>query len=355
MANPVILHPRDVYNQYVLTKIVEKRASEHEIYKVPFAPLISYDDRQVLIHVTDYRPSGLAPFKADEGSTPVLQTGGKVEERRLDLVVISEEAVIRAKTMLHLASSDENIRRGAAQDIVGLGRTLRVRNTQRTMWMAWQAVQDNLSITYPDGGAISIDFDLDASSHNDSWSGSHVVTPSTDWDDASADIIGDIETWTELIEDDHGADQSTCILHLNGKTWRQVKENTAIQAELSGTQPRITTPKADEVAEILGIAELRLINDYYKDTSRTKHKFLDDGKALLTAPYTWNGDNIMEMMDGPVVLVSGDDLVVANNPGAQSEIWVDKGSTTKKIRVTTARMPVLHYPEAFVWASVYTA
>lgn len=353
MANDTILHPRDVRNNHVLSRLIEKRAVEHEVYQVPFMPLRTFTDREVLVSVVDYRPSGLAPFKADEGSTPILQTGGTVEDRYMEIVTISEQAVIKSKTLLHLASSDDRIARSAAESIVQLGRRLRVRNTQRTMWMGWMAARDGLSISYPSGGAITIDFDLDATSTaHAGWSGSHLPTAVTAWSNAAADVIGDIEDWALLIEEDLGPAQADCRLHVNGVVWRYMKANTAIRAELSGSMPRIITPKIDEVAEILGIAGIEVVNTYYKDEASTKYKFLPDTAALLTGPYVYDGAPIAEMYDGPVVLVRGDDLVVANNPGAQSEMWVDKNSTTKLLRTTTARLPALNYPEAFVWATI---
>jgi len=211
-----------------------------------------------------------------------------------------------------------------------------------------------LIITYPDGVGIQIDYDLDATDDNADWTGSHKPTASVAWSNAAADVIEDVYTWSKLIEDDLGAEMSECIMHINGTDWRYLKKNTGLKAELSATQPRIITPKATEVAEILGIAQIVIYNKFWRDTDKTKTKFLPNGSVLITSPYVVDGVPIMELYDGPVVMVQGEDLVVARNPGAQSEIYINKEQRTKSIRVQTARLPVMNRPAAFVWANIGT-
>ena len=343
----------DIKDAHVLTKIVERRARESELWDVPFAPIVGFPDRKVLLMVRHVDGSGLAAFKADDASTPVVKRGGDLTEMYFELPLIAEKHPLTSTDLIDLESPDGRVAHRAANSIVALGRQLRIRNMNRSKWMVWQAMQDNLVIQYPDGGQIAVSFDLAGAEQNSYFSGSHLVTAATLWSDVdNADIIENVYTWTKLIADDAGVEQTECIVHLNSATWRYVKKNAGVKAELSAFQPRIITPRAEEVVEILEIAQLKVYNGYYTDENDVRHKYLPDGKVLITGPYTINGDPIVEVKDGPVARVVGEDIVVASNPGALSEIYINKEQISKNVRVQTSRLPIVNYPNAIVWATV---
>lgn len=348
------LHPRDIRDSHVLTRIIEKRAKESEVYDAPFCPLYPTMQRKVKVKVREFDPAGLAAFKADNANTPIVGGTTEVRDIYMELVVLAEKHALKATDLIALESPDPAVAEGAARDILELGRQLRVRNVQRTIWMAWKAAQDALTITYPDGVSITLDYDLDATGDNSDFTASHKPTASVAWSNIAADIIEDVYTWAQYIETDLGVDQAECILHVNSADWRYMKKNTGLKNELSTYQPRIITPTPTEVSEILGISQVVLYNKFWKDTDGTKYKFLPDGSALLTSPYVVDGVPIMEMYDGPVVRVVGNDLVVARNPGALSEIYINAEQVSKNMRVQTARIPVMNRPAAFVWINIGT-
>lgn len=343
----------DLKDAHVLTRIVERRAKESELWDIEFAPILPSTERKVLLVVRHVDGSGLASFKADDASTPVVKRGGDLTEQYFEIPLIAEKHPLTSSDLIDLESSDGRIAHRAANSIVALGRQLRIRSMNRSKWMVWQAVQDNLTIQYPDGGQVAVSYDLAGAVQNSWFSGSHLVTASTLWSDTTnADIIEDVYTWSKLVADDAGVEQTECILHVNSTTWRYMKKNAGIRNELSATQPRITTPKLPEVVEILELAQVKVYNGFYTDTDDTKYKYLPDGRALLTGPYTINGDPIVEVKDGPVARVIGNDIVVAANPGALSEIYINAEQISKNVRVQTARLPIINYPAAVVWATV---
>jgi len=354
------LHPSDVRKSHVLTRLIEKRVEEQANYDVPFAPLYPTMQRKVKVMTREFDPAGMAQFHADNANTPVVGGGGEVQERYMELVEISEKHVLKATDLIALESPDLSVAQGAARDVLKLGQQLRQRNIQRTKWMAYMAARDELTITYPDGGAITIDFDLNGDLLNTDFTSSHLPTyagigDGIAWTTVTADVIEGIYTWTKLIEDDLGVESGECIVHMNKATWRYVKKNTGIKAELSAQNPRIITPRMPEVVEILGVAQIKIVNGFYKVESDdiTKYRYIPDGYILITAPYMVNGVPLMEMYDGPVVLVNGNILTVARNPGAQSDIYINAEQRAQNIRVSTARMPVMNYPAGFVYAQVY--
>lgn len=350
------LHPRDIRDAHILTRVIQRKKDEQSLYGVEFCPMRAFRDRKVKLQIRTAYGAGLAPFKADNANTPVLTGSGDLQEQFIELVTIAEKEVLNASDLLALESSDLRVAEGAAQTIVEKTERLRLRNINRTRWMAWMAARDELTIAYPGGVSIAIDWDLDGDGMNSDFSGSHLPTASKVWTDASADIIEDVYTWSKLIADDLGIDESEVVMHVNSATWRYMKKNTGLKGELSSTNPRIITPRREEIVEILEIADIKIVNDHYWDENNAKHKFLPDGYALfMPAGYQYQGVPVMEMLDGPVVRVQGNRLVVETNPGMAAEIYINEEQAAENVRVQTARMPVVNYPAGIVYAKVYTA
>jgi hypothetical protein len=358
------LHPIDIRDAHKLTRILTRKVPETRHYDVSFMPFYGFEGRKVKLHVRDVAGAGLASFKADNSNTPVVETSGNLQELFIELVTISEKEVLNESDLIALESADDRIARGAARDILKKGGDLRLRNVNRTRWMAWQAVKDELTIVYPDGASINIDWDLDGDSWNSWFSGSHLPQAGVDWDaqtndEYSTDIITDVYNWTKRVADDLGCDQSECTLHMNSTTWRYVRRNKYLIRESTPTlpQPRTAPLKQAEVAEVLDVAAVKTVNAYYleEDESRTKHYMLPDHRILITGPYEWQGKPIAEMYDGLVARVEGERIVVERNPGMRADIYVNKEQVAENIRVTTARMPILNYPAAFLYAQVKTA
>lgn len=349
----VYLSPVDIKDAHVLTQVVERRANEAELYSVPFAPLVPTSSRRIKMRVRHSDGSGLAAFKADNADTPIISGSGGLTEIWMELFLIAEKDVIKQSDLINLQSPDPLVARSAAEEVVNKAVFLRKRNSNRTKWMAWEAAKDNLSITYPDGTIIAIDYDLDGSTYNNWFSASHIVTAAVSWATAATDIIEDVYNWSKIIADDLGVDQSEVIAYMRTAVWRYLKKNTGIRAELSSTDPRVITPKMSEVIEILGIGEIRIDNSFYVGVGgETKNYYLDEGHVLFTGPDTVNGDRLMEMKDGPVARVVNGDIAVAANPGAVSEVYINAEQVSKNVRVQTSRLPQMNYPAAFVYADI---
>jgi len=348
------LMPVDIKDAHVLTRAVERTVRESDIWDIPFAPITDTNSRRIKLRVKNVDGAGLASFKAENADTPVVGASGDITELYMELLLIAEKDVLKTSDLIALESPDHTVAAQAAGTILEKAVVLRRRNINRTRWMAWQAVQDALTISYPDGTTIAIDFDLDGDAQNDWFGATHKVTVSTAWSDTSADIIGDVYNATYRIAEDLGVSQEECIMYVSSKVWtRYLRRNTGIKAELSDYQPRIITPTIREVPDILGLAAVRIYNGFYvAEGASTRTKFLDDGHVLITGPDTVDGVPLMEIKDGPVARVVNGDIVVANNPGALSEIYINEEAITKNVRVQTARIPQMNYPAGFYWLDI---
>ena len=352
----------DIRDSYTLTRMIERRKPEQTIYQVPFAPMRPHNSRQVRLFIKRYNGSGLSQFRAANANTPIMPNTGSAQEQKIDLVNLAELAPVREDELLDLNSVDSRVRYSAIQTVLERTERLRLRNVNRTIWMAWQAVKDELVITYPDGGSITVDWDLDKTGYNSWFTATHLPSASTDWNhqDASgnydATIITDIETWADTLAIDGGVIEEQIIMHVNSRTWRIIQENQWLRNQFSTDSPRDIRPKRSEAAEALSIGAVNIVDSYYWDEdSNVRYKHLDDGKALFTGPYIApDGAPIVEMLDGPIVKVQNGMAMVDNNPGLQAEMWAREDPPQQFVRVQSARMPILNHPEMILYATLWS-
>lgn len=362
MAIDPIFQQIDVRDGYALTRMLEIRKAENQFYNVAFAPLKQHRSRKVRLFVKRYNGSGMSDFRSVNANTPIMPNQGNVQEIKLDLVNLAELAVLDESDVLALGSPDQERMYTGLETILETGERLKMRNINRSIWMAWQAAKDSLVITYPDGGAITVTWDLAGAAANSWFTSSHVVTPTTDWNHQDADgdydatIIDDIETWADILAIDGNVTEAEIKMHINTRTWRIIQENKWLRNQFSTDTPRDIRPRKSEAAEALGIGEIVIVDDaYYSESTGARTKYLLDGEAIITGPYTAkDGNPIAEMLDGPVVKAVNGQLVVESNPGMQAEMWVKEEPPQQFIRLQSARMPVLNHPESFIYATLWS-
>ena len=340
----------------VLTKVVEHKKPQSELYDVAIVPLLPYTRSTVELMVRTGYGSGLAQFKADNALTPVATFTGTLQRQVLDLLTIAEKDVLNSTDLKRLQSTDPNISQEAASSIVDKTLALRHRNINRSRWLAWTMLTDgSITVTYPSGSPLVIDYDLDGGAMNSGFSSTHVPTVGTSWDNAGADIIGDVQTYAALIADDLGCDEKEVALHISSHVWRHMQNNTAIKGKLSAFQPRLIAPMRDEVANIFGISAVFEVNDFYYDGT-TRNRFLSVSKALMTVyqvgKYEYGGIPVGNLLDGPVARVVNGEIIVANNPGLVAEMYVNEDQPALNIRVQSSRVPILNHAAGVVSATV---
>lgn len=362
------LHPTDVRLSHVLTRVLDIKKPETDVYDVPFMPMRQFRGRKVKLMVRTAYGAGLAAFKADNANTPVVSASGDLQEQYIELVTIAEKETLNASDLIALESIDPNVADRAARTVVEKAQALKQRNINRTRWLAWQAVKDSLSIAYG-GVTVSIDWDLDGDGMNSSRISSSHLPTYTDFGTGSeayawnhqddnenydANVIEGAYYCAKLIADDLGIAEEEVAMHVNSTTYRIIRQNAKVAAELSSYSPRVITPTRPEIAEVLGLADVIIRNDHYWDTSNTKQKFLPDGYALFTpASYEYQGTPIAEMYDGLVARVVNGQIRVEPNPGLVAEMYINQEQVSENVRVQSARMPIVNYPEGIVYAQVY--
>lgn len=354
-----VYDPRSIEEAYVLTGIIRKGAAqETATLAEQLAPLDPVFTRKVKVKLRDTDPAGLGQFKAINAATPIRTGGGEIETHYIELVDLEEKEVISAADLRDLYSADKQNQQWAVRGIVDMTKELARRNRNLTNWMRWQMFKDALTITYADGGAITLDFDMDNTDGRLYATHLPDVSGSAPWSTAGSDVIGTVRGWTDTIGRDCGIDANTLVM--NKTTWRYLQQNSALAAYLSESYGPVKWLSSRTVAQIVWDLDpdnkedgrIVIENGYYENEAGTRYYWLPDGYVLLTSPAVVDGSPIAKVFDGPVVTVSGNDLVVGNNPGLVADMYTNAEQKTKNVRVATSRMPWMRR-ECFMFCKVY--
>lgn len=352
----------DVWDQALLTDTIKKplpgsvgEGVEGDALGNKIAPLVPHAARTAKVRFEEAVAYGKGQVRAPD-ATPALYKppGYSYTEEIIELALLDEMERIQEEQWMALNSPDENIARSAGRSIVERGQILKSRNFKLTEWMRWQAFSGELTITYPTGSSLYINYGLPAG---------HKPTATTLWSNhTSADPLADLETWSEVLSDDSGF--RARYAHMTSRTYRHIVENTNVKNMVNfyaGGAPRLNRPTLELIQEQFQVfspnLEIVLYDDGFRDvgasgfgyTSLTR--YLPDGKVLLTTDYVLGGTRIADVLDGQVTVSSGYNSVDIKM-GEQAEVMLDHISKTHFLRYASARIPRLLIPEAFLWATV---
>lgn len=310
-------------------------------------PLVPVQSRVARITIADVLPYGLGQFKAPDATPPLFKTKPTIRERVMELVLLEEMERFTGEEWIRLNSNDALIAKGAMLSLVDRLRNMVQRNEQLTEWMRWQALKGTLTVTYPDGGTITIDYGL---------SGDHLPTATTAWTDLeNADPLGDLFAWSAVGATDAGQYYTTA--YLNTVTWRLLVYNEKIRSYLSALGRSIMLPTRTDIQALMreGTGDFVLNDSGYLpegSTTRALTKFIPDNRVLLTTGATLNGNRIADVADGQV-LVGGDTGSAPDiRQGFQTEVIANPFSKVVFRRAASARIPRIYFPEALLYATV---
>jgi hypothetical protein len=309
------------------------------------------------VNVSEIRPFGKGQFRAPDATPPLFKPEVTWTETLIELALIDEMERIGEEDWMKLNSSDENLRKSAGVQLVDRGRILDTRNKRATEALRWAAFSGNVTITYPTGAAVVIDYGLPAG-HKP------ILVGTAKWDDtANSDPVANVQAWSELLADDTGF--YARYLHMNSATYDKLINNTKVAQKINFYAARansIQRPRRQDLEELFNSfavgQQIVIYDNGYRDTGVTGigrpalTKYLPDGYVLVTTDYMLDGHNIADTLDGQVTVSTGYNSV-AIRQGFQAEVMLDHISKTHFLRAASARIPRLLYPEAFVWAKVY--
>jgi hypothetical protein len=352
----------DIWDQALLTDVITKPLAgslgegvETDLLGEKIAPLVPHAGRVAKIRVQEARPFGKGQFRAPD-ATPALfkPPGDTYKEEIIELALLDEMERIMEEDWMKLSSPDEDIARSVGRSIVDRGRILALRNRRLTEWMRWQAFNGELTVVYPTGSSVYINYGLPTG---------HKPTAGTLWSNAAtADPIADLTAWSLVLSNDIG--YPARYAHMTTPTYNYLLNSSKIQAAInfyaSGANS-VLRPRREDINNLLTSfsqdIELVIYDDGYRDVGATGYgrssltRYLPDGYVLLTTDYTLDGVRIADTLDGQVTVSAGYNEVSIRG-GFQSEVMLDHLSKTHFLRAASARIPRLLIPEAFLWAKV---
>lgn len=361
---PTATYHFDVWDQATLTDIIKRPpsgrapgAAEDNVNLLgeTIAPIRSIQGRTAKVRVAELKPFGTAPFRAPDATPALFKPAVAWSEEVLELLLIDEMERIPEEDWMKLNSNDDNIARSAGASLVDRGRILQLRNTRATEKLRWGAFQGGVTtITYPTGSALQIDYGLPAG---------HRPVLATPWSDtANADPVSDIQSWSEQIAADSGFYGNR--IHMNSKTYNYLLHNVKIQAAINIYSPSANTifrPRREDLLNLFTSfatdVQIVIYDNGYRDLGATSigvgsiTKYLPDGYVLMTTDYVLDGTNIADTLDGQVSVQSGYNSVDIRQ-GEQAQVQLDDLSFTHFLRYSSARIPRILIPEAFLWAKV---
>lgn len=311
------------------------------------APLVPETSREVTIRIADVLPYGLGQFKAPDASPPLWKTKPVLKEQTIELFLLEEMERFKSTEWEKLTTTDDRLSEKALLSLGDRLRIMQLRNERLTEWMRWQAFKGAVSVTFPDGGTITVDY---------GFTGSHLPTAATPWTDTVAsDPVEDLYAWSQVGADDAGRYYSK--VHLNSMTWRLLTRNQNVRGYLSALGRQIMLPTTADFQQLMreGTGNFELIDAGYlpeNATNRRLTKFIPDNRVLLTTEYNLDGEPIADVADGPVAVnLPGQEEPVFRN-GPQSEVISNKYTKNVFRRQASARVVRVYFPEAFLYAVV---
>lgn len=344
----------DLMDQAVLTDLINRplttQFEDNPRLGDLIAPTRSLAGRSAKLRVRQALAFGKGQFRAPDG-TPALYKGNQTfREETIELALLEEMERISEEQYLALNSPDEMVRRASGLDMVERGRILQLRNERLTEWMRFQAFSGGLTITYPSGQELYIDYGLTAAQK---------PTASTAWSTvATADPIADMRAWASKLAELSG--YYGVRFHMSSDTYDLIVRNTTVRNLLTATNRSMLIPTKNDVLTLLRDGtDIVIYDNGFRDSTvgsnrgvpNSLTRFLPYGKVLVTTEYSIEGQNIAETLDGQVVVNDGaNGLRIVQ--GAASETITEPISHNMFMRVASARIPRLVYPECFLWATV---
>lgn len=206
-------------------------------------------------------------------------------------------------------------------------------------WMCAQALTGTLTVVQHDPPlSFAVDYNLPVA-HKPTLTGNNV------WGGATADIIGNLTTWSDLIINAIGIGPDIAIL--GATAYQKLRQDEDVMAVLDNRRMEAGqyTWKASSnyVGNLLGI-DLYRYGTTYTDSSGATQKFVADNVCILVA------SKARFSIEHGIIL----DLEAEAQVMAQyfSKSWVEKDPSVAWILAESRPLPVPWQPEAIVYATV---
>ena len=375
-AGAVIDDVFDLYPQSAITDVV-LRALETAWETIPhigaeIAPLKPVYDRKIRRDIAEVAPFGIGQFRAPDATPAIYNPTINYVEEVNDLLLLDEMTEIKEDLWIRMTSDVPAIRARAGVDLATIGKILQMRHERLTEVMRWQVFKgETITVKFSGGYENTI---------TPSYLSTHKPSAAVPWTDRiNSTPIDDMRGWQKIIGNDIGVYGSR--FHMNSQTYEKLQRSNQARGYLTQTDRNNFIPKPQDICDLLwgstqsdaqgGVAAeapMIVVTDsgYRAETGETAGSgltgyargqsaitnFLKNGEILLTTSYVFEGENIADVADGPVVL-SDTWNSLRKDIGAQSELIINHNSKTTYMRQGCSRFVRMRRPQAFLLSKCY--
>lgn len=366
----------DLWPQAALTDI-SLRALETAWETIPhigaeIAPLKPVYDRKIRRDIAEVAPFGIGQFRAPDATPSIYNPTINYVEEVQSLLLLDEMTEIKEDLWIRMNSKEPAIRARAGIDLATMGKVLQLRHERLTEVMRWKVFKgENLVITYSGGQELKIP---------PSYLSTHKVSATVPWTDRiNGTPIDDMRGWQKIIGNDAGVYGSR--FHMNSQTYQYLQRSNQARGYLTQTDRNVFLPKPEDINTLLwgstpsdaqgGVAAeppMIIVSDagYREETGEAAGSgligynrgqssmttFLKNGEILLTTSYVFEGENIADTPDGPV-LVSDNWNSLRQEIGAQSELIINRNNYNQYMRQGCSRFVRMRRPQCFLLAKCF--
>lgn len=364
----------DYFPQSALTDIV-LRALETAWETIPhigaeIAPLKTVYDRKIRRDIAEVAPFGIGQFRAPDATPSIYNPKINYTEEITELLLLDEMTELKEDLWIRMTSDVPAIRARAGIDLATIGKILQLRHERLTEVMRWQVFKGlPLIVNYSGGQKLEIKYN---------YLETHKPSAAVPWTDrVNSTPIDDMRAWQRIIGNDTGVYGSR--FHMNSQTYEKLQRSNQARGYLTQTDRNTFLPKVDDIESLLwgstpsdaqgGVAAEApklIVTDagYREETAEVATslgynrgqsaltQFLQNGEILVTTDYTFEGESIADVADGPVV-VSDTWNSLRKDTGAQSEIIINHNNKNQFLRQACSRFVRLRRPQCFLLAKAY--
>jgi hypothetical protein len=336
------------------------------------APLKPTTERKVRRDIAEVAPFGIGQFRAPDATPSIYNPKINYVEELTELLLLDEMTEIKEDLWLRMTSSVPSTRARAGVDIATMGKILQIRHERLTEVMRWQVFKGlPIVVNFSGGSKLEI---------KASYLETHKPTAAVPWTDRiNSTPIDDLRSWQKIIGNDAGVYGSR--IHMNSQTYEKLQRSNQARGYLTQTDRNVFIPTPDDICGLLwgstssdaqgGVAAeapMIIVSDagYREETSEAAGSgltgynrgqsaitnFLGNGEILITTHYVFEGENIADTLDGPV-LVSDTWNSLRREIGAQSELIVNRNNYNQFMRQGCSRFVRMRRPQCFALAKCF--
>jgi hypothetical protein len=250
-------------------------------------------------------------------------------------IYLREKKVFEPTTIHWLRTAGQIAATNAEQAVMREITDLNMRFDNFAEFTLWQSLSGVLTVTYPDGAAIAVDY-LFPATHK-------IAKPAVRWSTATPNqIVSDVQAWKRLIVRDARVAADTAYLtDVTAQYIFQSFANSGTNAPyLLSDRMKDQYYQTGTLPGFLGL-NWTLIDSQYQDDNGNTQMFVPDG-ALYIGNYT--SQRPMELFIGP----SADDEAPDGFTGKFSKTWKEPDPSARQYLLEWSIMPVITRPEQMV-------